>query len=81
MENGIEIIYQGVLHDYKNNIYGCPDLLVRSDRMKDLFRNTEFDDDNLKKESTKLNLPFHYVVIDIKHSTLYMASNNINLLN
>ena len=81
MKNGIEIIYQGVLHDYKNNIYGCPDLLVRSDRIQDLFSNTEFDDDNLKKESTKLDLPFHYVVIDIKHSTLYMASNNINLLN
>jgi hypothetical protein len=81
MKNGIEIIYQGVLHDYENNIYGCPDLLVRSDRMKDLFCNTEFDSNNLKHNSEKLNVPFHYVVIDIKHSTLYMASNNINLLN
>jgi hypothetical protein len=81
MENGIEIIYQGVLHDYKNNIYGCPDLLVRSDRMKDLFCNTNFNENNLSNEANKLNIPFHYVVIDIKHSTLYMASNNINLLN
>ena len=81
MKNGIEIIYQGVLHDYENNIYGCPDLLVRSDRMKDLFSNTNFDSISLIQSSEKLNSPFHYVVIDIKHSTLYMASNNINLLN
>ena len=39
MKNGIEIIYQGVLHDYENNIYGCPDLMVRSDRINDIFNN------------------------------------------
>lgn len=81
MKKGIEIIYQGVLHDYKNNIYGCPDLLVRSDRLHDIFNKTQFDDIDIYQESTKLNIPFHYVVIDIKHSTLYMASNNKNLLN
>jgi hypothetical protein len=79
MKKGVDIIYQGVLHDYKNKIYGCPDLLIRSDKLKDIFKDTNFTHNN--KPANKLNLNFHYVVIDIKHSTLYMASNNINLLN
>lgn len=81
MKKGVEIIYQGVLHDYENKIYGCPDLLVRSDRLSKIFNKTDFDTSDLNQPSQKLNIPFHYVVIDIKHSTLYMASNNINLLN
>lgn len=81
MKQGIDIIYQGVLHDYDNNLYGVPDLLIRADKIKNMFTDTQFDLLELEKKSIKLNTPYHYVVVDIKHSTLYMASNNINLLN
>ena len=81
MKDGMEIIYQGVLHDYTNNIYGCPDLLVRSDRFNDIFQCKYLSDDEASIPSTKLGTPFHYIVVDIKHSTLYLASNGRNLRN
>lgn len=65
IEKGIDIIYQGVLHDYKNNIYGTPDLLIRSDKFNKLFnQNINFN----RKD-------YYYVVVDIKHSTLHFNSN------
>ena len=80
MKNGYEIIYQGVLHDYELYLYGCPDLLVRSDRINEIFNYNVYSDDEIKVPS-KLNNNFHYVVVDIKCSTLKFASNGINLLN
>lgn len=77
MKKGYDIIYQSVFHDYKNNLYGCPDLLVRSDKIKEIF-NCEYVDDF---KSSKLGLDYHYVVIDIKHSTISMAANGINITN
>ena len=72
MNKGVEIIYQGILHDIKDNLFGCPDLLVRSDRMKEIFNisvpyNTE--------------LPYYYVVVDIKHSTLDMMKDGVHIKN
>lgn len=81
MKNGIEIIYQGVLHDYKNKIFGCPDLLVRSDRINDIFEGNYLSREELNIGSPLLDQPFHYVVVDIKHSTLYLTSNGINIRN
>ena len=81
MKNGIEIIYQGVLHDYDNNIYGCPDLMVRSDRINDIFNNNLLTEEEAKKGSPTLNLPYHYIIIDIKHSTLYLKSDRTHLRN
>ena len=73
MKQGVDIIYQGVLHDYKNKLYGCPDLLVRTTRLNDIF-------------DCNLPLPIdlddtHYSIVDIKHSTLNFACDNIHLLN
>ena len=81
MKKGIEIIYQGVLHDFKNNIYGCPDLLIRSDRINDIFSSNILSDSEKIISSPKLNLPYHYIIIDIKHSTLYLTSDGIHLRN
>jgi len=81
MKKGIEIIYQGVLHDYENKIYGCPDLLVRSDRINDIFQSNILPHNICLKGSIKLNTPYHYIVIDIKHSTLYLTSDGIHLRN
>ena len=81
MKAGTEIIYQGVLHDYDNNIYGCPDLLIRSDRFNDIFQKNYLNNDEALAPSPLLDTPFHYIVVDIKHSTLYLTSNGINLRN
>jgi hypothetical protein len=63
MKKGFDIIYQGVLHDYDNCLYGCPDLLIRSDKFKLLFNH------NIESEK------YHYVVVDIKHSTIQLNAN------
>jgi hypothetical protein len=81
MRQGVEFIYQGVLHDYENNIYGCPDLLVRSDRINDIFKTNILTKEEESIPSQNLNTPFHYLVIDIKHSTLYLTSDGIHLRN
>ena len=77
MKKGYDIIYQGVFHSYKYKLYGCPDLLVRSDKLKEIF-NCDIVSDY---KSDNLNLDYHYVVIDIKHSTIKMAANGINIIN
>lgn len=81
MKSGIEIIYQGVLHDYENNIYGCPDIMIRSDRINDIFEDNFITKNEARICSPKLNLPYHYIIIDIKHSTLYLTSDKIHLRN
>ena len=76
MKKGVDIIYQGVIHDYENNLFGCPDLLIRSDCFNKIF--------NMNVEahgSIKLNIPFHYIVVDIKHSTLLFSHDKTHLLN
>jgi hypothetical protein len=78
MKQGVDIIYQGVIHDNTNMLYGCPDLMVRSDKINELFNI-------LNKESSipssNLNTPFHYLIIDIKHSMLHFSHDKIHLLN
>jgi hypothetical protein len=72
MNKGVEIIYQGVLHDYDNNIYGTPDLLVRADKLNTIFNKDIKMPTNI---NSKLKNSYYYVVIDIKHSTLYFDCN------
>jgi hypothetical protein len=66
MKEGVDIIYQGVLHDYNNKLYGIPDLLVRSDKFNSIF-NQHIDFSNKKQ--------YYYVVVDIKHSTIHLNCN------
>lgn len=80
MKKGVDIIYQGILHDYKNKLYGCPDILIRSDKINEIFK-TNLPDNICSQGSKNLGTPYHYIVIEIKHSTLYFSSNGINLLN
>ena len=78
MKEGIDIIYQGVLHDIDNRIYGCPDLLIRSDHFNDIFNYNIL---NPNVGAPKLNSNYHYVIVDIKSSTLHLASDGIHLQN
>ena len=70
MKEGYDIIYQGVLHDYKNNLYGCPDLLVRSDKF-----NSIFNKNIIIPQKRTLFGNYHYLVVDIKHSTINLNCN------
>jgi hypothetical protein len=81
MLDGKPIIYQALLHNYENQTYGIPDLLVRSDYMNTLFGYEVLTDEEAKRPSPKLCRPYHYIVIDIKHSTIHLRADNKHILN
>ena len=74
MKDGIPVIFQAVLHNYNNNTYGCPDLLVRSDYINNIFNQELLSEKELNRE-------YYYVVVDIKHSTLHFNSDFVTLRN
>lgn len=81
MKKGVPIIYQGVLHNNNNFTYGLPDLLVRSDYINKLLNYNVITNEEAIIPSPNLNINFHYKVIDIKHSTIYLKSDGIHILN
>ena len=82
MKKGTHIIYQGVLYDEKKEIFGCSDLIVRSDIINKIFENTVID-----KNDELINAPnlgtqkYHYRIIDIKNSKLHFNTNSFTLRN
>ncbi len=76
MKEGYDIIYQGVLHDYNNNLFGSPDLLIRSDKF-----NIIFNKDLLINKKKTIFGNYHYIVIDIKHSTINLNCNKTFIKN
>jgi hypothetical protein len=82
MRLGIEVIYQGFLADKELRIHGIPDLLIRADKLRELFGGfyPEFDAiQDLPTRKGKLVFPHLYVVVDIKMSTLeFLKSGTIS---
>jgi len=74
MEKGTPIIHQAVLHDPNSKIYGCVDLLIRSDWLNKIFVSYNTDSDIL-------NNKIHYVVIDIKFHRLQYNVDGITVRN
>ena len=82
MRLGTEVIYQGYLADKELRIHGIPDLLIRADKLRELFGGfyPEFDAiQDLPTRRGKLVFPHLYVVVDIKMSTLeFLKSGTIS---
>lgn len=81
MKQGIPIIFQATLYNIKNNICGIADIIVRSD-----YINKFFDEPILTKEeeiikASNLDGNYHYRVIDIKCSSLFLCSKSLNIRN
>ena len=81
IKNGTPIIYQGVLHNYDNKTFGIPDLIVRSDYINKLMGYNVILDKEENINSPKLNLPYHYKIIDIKHSNIPLRADGSHILN
>lgn len=81
MKQGIPIIYQGVLHDYENKTFGIPDLIVRSDYINKLMGYDVISEEEALTGSPNLNVPYHYKIIDIKHSNIPLRADGIHVLN
>jgi hypothetical protein len=78
MKSGVEIIYQGVLHDEENKLFGSPDILIRSDILNKFIGYNIY---NYKEKSSKLGTDWHYVVIDIKNSIIHLKSDKQHVKN
>jgi type III restriction enzyme len=89
MKAGVDVIYQGVLHDDSTRTYGAPDLLVRSDVLERLFPDA-YENDAVRFQSRFGELPkepiarigagglgkeFHYRVVDVKFTTLHLLKS------
>jgi len=75
MKEGVPIIYQGLVADFDNKLFGYPDLIVRNDYLNKItnFKNTY----PLKDEGNG----WYYVVVDIKYSNLVFKKNKDTLIN
>lgn len=70
MSAGTAIIAQGILWNPQTRTYGAPDLLVRSDVLHELFP-ADFNDVDSTVAAPDLGLgDRHYLVVDIKFTTL-----------
>ncbi len=86
MSDGVPIIHGGVLHHVPSRTYGITDLLVRSDWVSRIIDHppviptlvaTRLRD----PEDPQSTPPYHYIVIDIKYSTLPFCADGIHLRN
>ncbi|HUG37849.1 MAG TPA: hypothetical protein VML54_12900 [Candidatus Limnocylindrales bacterium] len=74
MREGVPVIHQGVLRDPEHRVFGAPDLLVRSDVLRELFPGS-FDPDQARLSAPGLGGgPWHYRVVDVKFTTLRLLA-------
>lgn len=81
---GTPIIYQGLLMNHVGSIehtYGFPDLIVRSDYVKYIINSSPIDQKYEKYPAAHLNKDYHYVIIDIKYTTLELCCDGIRIRN
>lgn len=81
MMDGIPIIRSGAFQNDKNGTKGITDLLVRSDFMHILTGTNPLPEELRTTKAPKLNGNYHYVVVDIKFSTLPLRADGIHILN
>lgn len=78
---GTPIIYQPMLMNKSGPLsysYGMPDLLVRSDYLKLIVPTASISE---TYKAPNLNGQYHYVVVDIKFTTLELCADGVKLRN
>ena len=81
MTQGVSIIYQAVLWDAHNMTYGSPDFLVRSDVLRKLFPESISGQDAMVSAPCLGSNGWHYLVVDIKFTTLHLNASGTELAN
>ena len=78
MKEGVPIISQGYLVNNYNKTKGHPDLIIRSDYLNLLKKGLISEDDENKPS---IFGDFHYRIIDIKMSNIFLSSDGSTILN
>jgi hypothetical protein len=81
VKRGIPIIYNAVLKNKIDKTFGVADLLVRSDWINRLLDDPVLPSEQETSKAPHLTGDYHYIVIDIKFTTLHMRCDGIHLLN
>lgn len=81
MKQGTPIIHSAPVRNKRNGTHGIIDLLVRSDYICHIVHNNPLTQEEEVIPAPKLNGDYHYVVIDIKFSTLALRSDGRHILN
>lgn len=81
MMSGTPVIHSAPIKNKYNNTGGIADLLVRSDYIDKLVTECPISDTEKNIPAPKLDKNYHYLVIDIKYSTLPLRSDQRHLLN
>ena len=89
MNIGIPIIYSGLLHNPEMKTYGIPDLIVRSDWINNIAKIHVLDRAQTHISALRLRdihdpdttSRYHYLIVDIKFSTLYLRADGVHILN
>jgi len=81
MKAGTPVIHSAPLKNHGHRTMGVVDLLVRSDYLSRIVEECPLTEDEQKIAAPKLNGNYHYVVIDVKFSTLPLRADGRHLLN
>ena len=81
MKEGVPVIHSAPFRNHKKHIRGVIDLLVRSDKLSEIIDENPLPDYLKNRKAPKLNGNYHYVVIDVKFSTLLLKADGRHLLN
>ena len=74
MSNGTPIILKGILHNRVNTTYGMPDIILRMDYLKKIFKNVSAVVDQDVKKS---HIGYKYCIVSIKYMSLTMKNDYI----
>lgn len=81
---GTPVIYQPVLMNRTGVLaysYGLPDLLIRSDYLCKIMKLDPLDKNMKTHKAPKLNGNYHYVVVDVKFTSLELCSDGKRIRN
>ena len=81
MKKGVLVIHSAPFMNNKNKTRGVIDLLVRSDYLDSIISDCPLTEDEKSIKAPKLNGNYHYLVIDIKFSTLPLRADAKHILN
>lgn len=76
MCDGVPVIHQGALRHAETRTYGAPDLLVRSDVLRQLFPDA-IDEVGARVGAPDLGGQWHYRIVDVKYTTIGVGASGM----